>query len=280
MADIAIVPPFALKARNHLADQREAAGALVPDGDRLRLSRRLPAAAADRGVRPGVQPRSGQGLGNAGRPRHAVGDLADLAGRGHRGAAQPGVRRRRRLGDRQVRIQGQGFPDHADRPAVLGVAGDLGPGLRAAVRRRQLARTVAQGAWRRDPVRRAGHRAGHHLRHLPVRGARIDPADAGTRHRRRGGGAVARRQRLADLLVRDAAQHPLGPALWRAALQRPRHGRVRRGVGGVGPHTRPHQHHAAACRNPLQRVQCRRGLLGRRTAGRTGARHARAEDIA
>ena len=114
-----------------------------------------------------------------------------------------------------------------------------------------------QGARHRDHLRRAGHRARHHLRHLPLRRARADPADAGAGHRRRGGGAVARRQRLADLLARDAAQHQLGPALRRAALQRPRHGRVRRGVGGVRPHPRPDQHHAAACRDPLQRVQLR-----------------------
>ena len=36
--------------------------------------------------------------------------------------------------------------------------------------------------------------------------------------------------------LRDAAQHQMGPALRRAAVQRARHGRVRRGLGGVGPH--------------------------------------------
>jgi hypothetical protein len=41
------------------------------------------------------------------------------------------------------------------------------------------------GARHQDPVRRAGHRAGHHLRHLPVRGARADPADAGAGQRRK-----------------------------------------------------------------------------------------------
>ena len=51
-------------------------------------------------------------------------------------------------------------------------------------------------------------------------------------------------------------------------VQRARHGRVRRGVGGVGPHTRPHQHHAAACRNPLQRIQCGRRLRRRLAARR------------
>ena len=55
-----------------------------------------------------------------------------------------------------------------------------------------------------------------------------------------------------------AAECEMGPALRRAALQRPRHGRVRRGLGGLGPHPRPDQHHAAARRDPLQRVQFRR----------------------
>ncbi|MCK7578709.1 MAG: hypothetical protein MZV65_25205 [Chromatiales bacterium] len=41
-------------------------------------------------------------------------------------------------------------------------------------------------------------------------------------------------------------------------VQRPGHGRVRRGVGGVRPHPRPDQHHAAARRDPLQRIQLRR----------------------
>ena len=36
------------------------------------------------------------------------------------------------------------------------------------------------------------------------------------------------------------------------------HGRVRRGVGGVGPHPRPDRDHAVARRDPLQRVQFRR----------------------
>ena len=68
----------------------------------------------------------------------------------------------------------------------------------------------------------------------------------------------AGRDRLADLLARDAAQHQMGPAVRRDPVQRARHGRVRRGVGGVRPHPRPDQHHAAARRNPLQRIPVRR----------------------
>ena len=61
-------------------------------------------------------------------------------------------------------------------------------------------------------------------------------------------------ERLADLPPRDAAQREVGAALRRAALQRPRDGRVRRGLGGFRPYPRPDQHHAAAGRDPLQRV--------------------------
>jgi sulfate/thiosulfate transport system permease protein len=44
------------------------------------------------------------------------------------------------------------------------------------------------------------------------------------------------RHRLADLLARDAAQHQMGPAVRRDLVQRTGHGRIRCGVGGVGPH--------------------------------------------
>ena len=73
----------------------------------------------------------------------------------------------------------------------------------------------------------------------------------------RGGGsrAVARRVGLADLLARHAAEHQMGAALRRAALQRARDGRVRRGLGGVRPYPRRDQHDAAACRDSLQRIQ-------------------------
>jgi hypothetical protein len=65
-------------------------------------------------------------------PRGWIGGV--LADHGVR-AAEPGVRRRRGLGDRQVRVPRQERADHADRPAVLGVAGGRRPDLRAGVRR-------------------------------------------------------------------------------------------------------------------------------------------------
>ena len=55
----------------------------------------------------------------------------------------------------------------------------------------------------------------------------------------------------------DAAQRQMGASLRRASLQRPRDGRIRRGVGGFRPHPRPHQHHAAAGRDSVQRLQYR-----------------------
>ena len=58
---------------------------------------------------------------------------------------------------------------------------------------------LARRARHQDHLRRAGHRARDHLRDLPVRRARADPADAGAGHRGGGGGAHAGRRRLADL---------------------------------------------------------------------------------
>ena len=44
----------------------------------------------------------------------------------------------------------------------------------------------------------------------------------------------------------------MGAALRRPAVQRPRHGRIRRGVGRLRPYPRPDQHHAAPRGDPLQ----------------------------
>ena len=63
---------------------------------------------------------------------------------------------------------------------------------------------ISAGAPHPHHLRRARHRAGHHLRHLSVRRPRTHPADAGAGQGRGGDRAVARRQRLADLLARHA----------------------------------------------------------------------------
>ena len=79
--------------------------------------------------------------------------------------------------------------DHADRAAVLGLAGDLRPGLGAAVRRQWLVRPDAGPRRHSHHLRRAGVDPGHRVRHLSVRRAHADPADAGA-GRGRGGGRL------------------------------------------------------------------------------------------
>jgi sulfate transport system permease protein len=74
-----------------------------------------------------------------------VGAQAHPDRRGHFGAAEPGVRRQRRLVREQVHLPRQEHAGHPDRPAVLGVAGDRRPGLRADVRRARLF-----GPWLQD----------------------------------------------------------------------------------------------------------------------------------
>ncbi len=59
---------------------------------------------------------------------------------------------------------------------------------------------------------------------------------------------VARRERLADLLARHAAEYQMGPALRRHPLQRARDGRVWRGFRGERQDPRPDQHDSAAHR--------------------------------
>ena len=81
-------------------------------------------------------------VARAGRPgRHP----ADAADRGHRRAAEPDLRRGGGLGHRQVRVPRQERPDHAHRPALRGLAGDLGPDLRPALRPAGPARALAGG---------------------------------------------------------------------------------------------------------------------------------------
>ncbi len=55
-----------------------------------------------------------------------------------------------------------------------------------------------------------------------------------------GAGAVA------DVLESDDSKHSLGPALWRDFVQRPGHGRIRGGIGDLGPYRRADRYDAAA----------------------------------
>ncbi len=87
---------------------------------------------------------------------------------------------------------------------------------------------------------------------FPFVAARADSADAGTGNAGGGGRDLARCVRPADLLPRHSAEYQMGRALWCAAVQRARDGRIRRGVGGVGAYPRRDQYHAAIGRDSLQ----------------------------
>ena len=207
---------------------------------------------------------------------------ADAARRGHRGAAQPGLRRRRRLAHRQVRLPRQEPADHAHRPAVQRLAGDLGPDLRAALRRAGLARAVAAASTTCKIIFAVpGHRAGHHLRHLPVRGARGAARDAGAGQRRGGGGAAP----WAPAAGRSSAASPCprssGALLYGVILCNARAMGEFGAVSVVSGHIRGETNtHAAARRDPLQRVQLRRRLRGGLAAGAARAGDAGGQEAA
>jgi hypothetical protein len=73
----------------------------------------------------------------------------------------------------------QAFSDHLHRSAFLGVAGGVGPDLRAGLRCPGLVRAVAVGARHQGDLRGAGHRAGHGICDLSLRGPGADSADGG-----------------------------------------------------------------------------------------------------
>ena len=75
-----------------------------------------------------------------------------------------------------------------------------------------------------------------------------------------------------------APQHQMGTAVRRTALQCEGDGRVRRGLGGIGPHPRRDQHHAAARGNSLQRIPDGGGFRDRVAAGLVGADHTDRQD--
>ena len=122
-------------------------------------------------------------------PDRAGGDPADLARRRDLRAGQHDLRRLRGVGDRALRLPRQEPADQPDRPALRGLARRRGADLRAALRHAGAARPVAHRARHPHHLRRARHRAGHDLRHLPLRRARADPADAGAGRRGGAGGA-------------------------------------------------------------------------------------------
>ena len=73
-------------------------------------------------------------LGRDQRARRALGDPTDAARRRDLGAAQPRLRARRRVVDRQVRLPRQEPAAHPHRPAVLGQPGDRRVDLRPRLR--------------------------------------------------------------------------------------------------------------------------------------------------
>src|SRR5438105_4260806 len=52
----------------------------------------------------------------------------------------------------------------------------------------------------------------------------------------------------------------MGTAVWSDSLQRARYGRIWCGLGSLGPHSRVDQYHAAAHRDPLQRISVCSGV--------------------
>ena len=109
------------------------------------------------------------------------------------------VRPGRRLVHRQVPLPRQGLLitlidlPFSVSPVISGLVCVLlfgAPGLVGA---------VAAGARHADHLRPAGHRAGHGLRDLPLRGPQADSADAGAGTRRGGGRRHPGRHRLADV---------------------------------------------------------------------------------
>ena len=158
-----------------------------------RVPRGLPGAAARPVFTAGLRSGIGAYLGALDASRRARRDPADAAGRGDLGAAQPGLRRDRRLGHRQVRVSRQEPADHADRPAVLGVAGHLRPDLRAAVRRAGLFGPWLQAHDIKIIFALPGIVLATIFVTFPVRRARADPADAGAGHAGGGSRALARR---------------------------------------------------------------------------------------
>ena len=229
----------------------------------------LPAGPGERRLGlPGRHPGAGRPLGAA----------AHAPDRGDRGARQPPLRPRRLLGHRPLRLPGPEPPAHAHRPALRHLPGDLGDGLHPPLRAAGLAGPVARRPRPEGRLRRARDRPRHRLRHLPLRGARAHPGDAGAGARRGGSGRRARRVGVAGVLAGHAAQREVGAPLRRHPLQRPRDGGVRGGVRRLRPHPRPHQHAAPARRDPLQRVPVPGRLRRRLAPGPPRHRHPRGEE--
>ena len=140
-------------------DHRAGVGAARPDRRRARVPHRLPVRSADRRLRRGAEEGRRRLPRRDHRARRGVGDQADAARRRDLGAAQPRLRHRRRVVDRQVRLPRQEPAAHLHRPAVLGQPGDRRPDLRPRLRPAGLVRRMAARPRPEDHLRAARHRA-------------------------------------------------------------------------------------------------------------------------
>ena len=212
---------------------------------------------------------------SAARAGRAVGDPAHPARRRDRRAANLVFGVAAAVGHRQVRVPRQERADHAHRSAVRRLAGHRRPDLSCCCSEH---RAGSAPGCRRTTSRSSSPCPGIVLATIfvtfPFVARELIPLMQAQGSEEEEAARVLGASRLADLLARDAAQHQVGPALRRDPVQRARDGRVRRRVGGLGPHPRRDQHHAAARGDPLQRVPVRGGLRRGLAAGAAGAGHA------
>src|SRR5262249_8307519 len=131
-----------------------------------------------------------------------------------------------------------------------------------------------------DHLRHAGANSGDSIRDAAVRGARVDPGDGGGRAGRGRGRRQPGGQRLADVLACYLAEHPLGRAVWRHPVQRPRDGRVRRRLCRFRPYLWPHRHHAVARGETVSGVQHARFIRRRLGADAAGPGDAGPQSLA
>ena len=179
----------------------------------------------------------------------------------------------------QVRVPRQELPDHADRPAARGVAGDLGPRATCCCS----ACTAGSAPGCRTTTSAIifalpGIVLATMFVTFPYVARELIPLMQQLGNDEEEAAHHARRRRLDHVLPRHAAEDPLGPGVRRDPLQCARDGRVRRRVGGLRPHPRPDHHDAAAHRDPLQRIQLRRRVRRGVAAGAACGRHADHQD--
>ena len=150
-----------------------------------------------------------------------------------------------------AKFEFKGKPEHADRPSLLGIAGDLRPDLCASVRSPGLFRALSPGHNIQIIFALPGIVLATIFVTFPFVARELVPLmqEQGRRTRSR---AVAWRERLADLLPGDAPQYRWA-LLYGVVLC---NARAMGEFGAVsvvsGPYQGQDQHHAAACRDSVQ----------------------------